>query len=82
METDLGDLCGISELQGKETMPEETHRSHSVSGRDPAPKLHIIQYPEPAMHDVNQNFADFLLRGYKKEGRREKKGGLHLFLGY
>lgn len=32
LETDPGDLYGISELQGKETMPEETRRSHSVAG--------------------------------------------------
>lgn len=36
LETDLGDLCGISELQGKETMPEETHSSHSVAGIQPS----------------------------------------------
>lgn len=34
-ERDLGDLCGISELQGEETMPEETHRFHSVAGIQP-----------------------------------------------
>ena len=47
LETDLGDLRGISELWGKEAMPRGNPQA-PLDGRHPACGLRLLWYPEPA----------------------------------
>lgn len=74
METDLGDLCGISELWGKESMPRGNPQI-PLGGRHPACRLCLLWYPEPAMH-VSPKL------GYKQEAEGGRREFAVYFLGY
>lgn len=83
LETDLSDLCGISELQAKETKPEETHRSSSAAGIHPLghTSFGIQSLPwKTSIRTLLISCSGITKGGWG--GRRKKKGVFHLFLGF